>query len=488
MNVRPGSQEQVDLDAAHAFEDVLAQPGIANAWPRVLQAIPLGFSVSWIEWVEKIRSTNPKRMLWPKALKLKPPTWFKFGDDMREPYLRTSGRGMVPLTPGAYFVHLHEGMSTIPIRGGIGKLCAWYYMFKKYAEKDAVNFNENFLVPWMIGTLAPGQSTTSPEGRIMAEAMTAIGHDMRALLTDGQSIKTLEANKPGTIQPILQFIDYIDKSYARAALGQNQTTDTTGLPHGAGKAISAKSTLLETIVGSDARMRNESARQQMAVPFTDLNWGRRPEYLRIDSDTEAQGQPAEATMAMTIAAQVKAGQVSRESGKTALQIFFALNGEQADALLGAETVGTTAPTLGPDGKPAPTPAVAPATVAIPAAPAAPAAPATGDGQLPVTDPLGTLNGAQIQQARGIVADYNAGVLTDKQALAQLAVFLNLKPAEASKLVGGPPTGALPPSVATGLPAAAAPPPAANAAGLLRGLVDRVGLDRLLERIAKGFRD
>lgn len=481
-NVRPASSDQVDVDVAKEFEDVLAQPGIANAWQRVLQALPLGFSVSWIEWVEKINSLTTKRRLWPKSLVLKPPTWFKFSpQDMREPYLRGEENELVPLTPGAYLVHLHEGMSTIPIRGGISRLNAWYFMFKKYSEKDLANFNENYLIPWMIGTLGPGQAADSAEGRIMAEAMEAIGHDMRALLTEGQRIEALEVQKPSTIGPYLSWFDYVDKSYARSCLGQLQSTDSTGLPHGAGKSVTAKETLLETIVASDARQLNETIRNFLAIPYTQHNVGRRPDYMRIDSDVESMGLPADAEKAMAIVEAVGERRLTRESGKSMLQIFLGLSGDQADSLLGkGSAAGAPPPPAASTAAPPPQPAAADPN----------AAPAdAGLGQVPVTDPAGTLNGAQIQQARAIVADFNAGVITREQALEQLINFLNLERARAEKVLGALPTGAPSSAPPPGTPPSPPTPPALNSArSALRAAIDRVGLDRLVDRIARGWRD
>lgn len=369
MVVRPASKDPLDVEIAQFCQEIVDQGGFREAMPTIQDAVPKGFSVHWIDWKES-RDLTGRRRWWPRSLEWKDPRWFLFGDDGKKLMLRGDDNKPQPLPPYGYLKHVHRGKAGLPIRGGVAKVCAWYYMFKNYAIKDWLTFAETFWIPFIIGRLPQGVEVDSDQGRALSDMLNNLGHDLRILLGQNQSIEVLDVDKTSSPQAIQQLLSYIDQSYARAILGQLQTTDSSTAQHSLAKAVIGKEMLYETLVSDDVRQRNSSVLRDVLIPACRLNYPQRPKYPTVESDNEVEVDRAQGPVVSQTIKDVASGFIPRDSGIGFLRVYARLTEEQAETVLGSAGIAAAA-------KPAPVGAEGGGS---PAPTNAPPAPSSGAGQ------------------------------------------------------------------------------------------------------------
>lgn len=127
MKVEAATDSAEDVKAADLVRDFLDTGVLAEAMQDILDAVGKGYSVCEIMWDTEGKSWYPSAILW------RDPRWFEF-DRFDGVTLRLKGENGLPepLAPGKFITHVHKSKSGLPIRGGLARPVAWYYLFKNF--------------------------------------------------------------------------------------------------------------------------------------------------------------------------------------------------------------------------------------------------------------------------------------------------------------------------------------------------------------------
>lgn len=274
ITVQPASDDPHDQELARLIEENFIQrETLQDELLDMLDAIGKGFSVSEIIW------KNSPSLFEVVELKWKPQKWFEF-DRIDGVTLSLRGEDGLPrpLTPNKYIVHMHQAKSGIPIRGGVVRTCAWFWMFKNFAIKDWLVFADAYGQPIRVGKYQPGSS--AEDRAVLMRALRKLGSDAGAMIPESMSIEFVEAaGKAMSTDMYERLARYCDEQMSKAVLGQTSTTDA--MQGGGIAGNESHNDVRGDIARSDARTLASTLNRQLVRNFIDINRGPQKKYPRI---------------------------------------------------------------------------------------------------------------------------------------------------------------------------------------------------------------
>ena len=277
IQVEASSDSAEDVKAADLVRDVISSGVIASAMQDILDAVGKGYSVCEIMW------NTEGRNWYPFALEWRDPRWFVF-DRLDGTTLRLKGENGLPepLAPAKFVTHIHKSKSGLPIRGGLARPVAWYYLFKNFDIKSWVQFAQVFGFPLRLGRY--GADATKEQREVLLRAVRSIAQDAAAIIPDTMQVEFQATNANGNAQLFKTLAEYFDRQVSKVVLGQTGTTDT-GQHVG---TANAHEKVREDIEASDAMQLSATLTRDLARPLVDLNLGPRKRYpvIRVAREEE----------------------------------------------------------------------------------------------------------------------------------------------------------------------------------------------------------
>ena len=260
VTVEAASDAAEDVKAADLVRDFLSTGVLANAMGK-------GFSACEILWDTEGKAWYPSSILW------RDPRWFEF-DRLDGVTLRLKGENGLPepLAPAKFITHVHKSKSGLPIRGGLARPVAWYYLFKNFGIKSWVQFAQVFGFPLRLGRY--DAHATPDEKEKLLRAVRNIAQDAAAIIPANMQIEFQSTDVRGNVTVFEGMASYFDKQISKVVLGQTGTTDV-GQHVG---TANAHEKVREDIEASDAAQLSATLNRDLVRPLVDLNLGPRKRY------------------------------------------------------------------------------------------------------------------------------------------------------------------------------------------------------------------
>lgn len=296
---RSVAQLEIQVDAAGDDTESIKDADLVRDWLErdtledelfdILDAVGKGFSATEILW------DTAGATWWPIELKRRDPRWFRFDrSDGETLKLLGPGGQAIDLQPWKFVVHIHKAKSGLPIRGGIARAAAWWWMFKSYMVKDWVTFCEVYGQPLRVGKYHAGASDA--EKQVLLRAVSSIGTDAAAIMPDSMQIEFIKAEAARGTDVYQRFVDWIDQQCSKAVLGQTTTTDAIS----GGHAVAQEHRQVqEDIERADARLVGATLNRDLVRPLVAFNHGPRERYPRLRIGRSDQGPPLSDLMPAT---------------------------------------------------------------------------------------------------------------------------------------------------------------------------------------------
>ena len=219
ITVEAASDAVEDVKAADLVRDFVNSGILDASLKDYLDAIGKGYSACEIMWDTEGITWFPYEILW------RDPRWFEF-DQADGTTLRLKGEHGLPepLAPAKFIIHIHKSKSGLPIRGGLARPVAWYYLFKNFDIKSWVEFLQVFGFPLRLGRY--GSDATAEDRQTLLRAVRNITKDAAAIIPQGMDITFEGTDVRGNVTVFEGMAAYIDNQISKLVLGQTGTTDT----------------------------------------------------------------------------------------------------------------------------------------------------------------------------------------------------------------------------------------------------------------------
>lgn len=249
-------------DAVDDLEDLTDQ---------MMEAPGHGFAAVEIEW-QRIEGE------WIPKFHPRPQTWFRTDITRRELRLNDgTADGAVP-TPMGWVMHQHRKVKTGYLgRAGLFRAVLWPFLYKAYAIGDFAEFLETYGLPIIVGKYMAG--ATPEEKASLMRAVSALGHDARAIMPDGMAleIQTVTGGAGGSHH--LAMVGWADGAQSKAILGQVLSAEAKATGLGSGVA-DLHAEVRHDILVADARQVSGTLTRDLVYPLIVLNGGGIDSYRR----------------------------------------------------------------------------------------------------------------------------------------------------------------------------------------------------------------
>ncbi|MEO1000992.1 MAG: DUF935 domain-containing protein, partial [Pseudomonadota bacterium] len=268
--VTAASEDAQDVRIAEDVEAAISEhPDLPDLVEDMLDALGKGWSAMEIDWETSARQWSPRGFRW------RDPRHFLWdretGEELRLIDEADAGEG-VALAPFRWIVHRPRLKSGLPLRGGLARLAAFGWVCKAYAVKDWVAFAEIYGMPLRLGRYGP--EATNEDVRILARAVSRLGHDAAAVFPRSMEIEFQEAAKNSGEIVFEPLARWLDEQVTIGVLGQTMTTQD-------GSSLSqakVHNDVRGDIQLSDARKVAAALTMQLVRPWVDLNYGPQARY------------------------------------------------------------------------------------------------------------------------------------------------------------------------------------------------------------------
>lgn len=250
---------------AQLLEDWLKRDALEEELFDILDAIGKGLSITEIVWETSAKSWMPKTLEWRD-----PRWWIMDRIDGVTPLLRDNA-GFLPMDPYKWIYHRSKTKSGLPIRGGLARSFAWYWMFKNFSVKDWVAFAEVFGMPLRLGRYEVGE--TEENIRLLAQAVSNMGSDAAAVIAKSMEIEFVDSQKGASAAPgglYESLANYCDTQASKLVLGQTATTDAIAGGHAVGKTHNE---VRGDLKRADKAQLQATLNRDLAIPIVFLNRG-----------------------------------------------------------------------------------------------------------------------------------------------------------------------------------------------------------------------
>ncbi len=238
------------------FEDLLL---------ACMDAIGHGFSAIELAWRKEESELLP-------SFHPRPQEWFRLSRDKSSIRLIDHSAEGQELNPFGWIMHQHGKAKTGYLgRLGLFRVLVWPFLYKSYAIGDFAEFLETYGLPIIVGKYFSG-AADAEKASLMA-AVTALGHDARAIMPSDMSVELMKVQSSGAgDQTPLSMVDWADKSISKCILGATLTSQADGKTstHALGKV---HDTVRHDILEADARQVAGTITRDLIYPLLALNRG-----------------------------------------------------------------------------------------------------------------------------------------------------------------------------------------------------------------------
>lgn len=243
-------------DAVDPIEDLIL---------AMMDGVGHGFAPIELEW--RREGTE-----WLPTIHPRPQEWFRLNAARTELRLQTASvDGDAPL-PFGWIMHTHGKAKTGYLgRMGLYRTLVWPFLYKAYALGDFAEFLETYGLPIIVGKYFAG--ATADEKASLMRAVTALGHDARAIMPADMELEIQKITGGGGDAAHLSMMEWADRSMSKSILGQTLTSDTGkngGGSHALGKVHNE---VRHDIRDSDARQIAATTTRDYLYPIIALNRG-----------------------------------------------------------------------------------------------------------------------------------------------------------------------------------------------------------------------
>lgn len=215
-----GASFQEKKLAAYADEVLHDISDFDNVILSLMDGVGHGFSALEITWNKDGAELIPSFVHQPQE-------FFVMSEDKKQINLNDGSLHGIPLTPGGWVMHVH-GMSKTGYLGRLAlfRVLSWPFLLKNYAIGDFAEFLEIYGLPIIVGKYGFGASVDQQKS--LLDAVTALGHDARAIMPADMLIEISQVTGGGSSPTHLAMVDWADKSMSKAILGGTLTSQADG--------------------------------------------------------------------------------------------------------------------------------------------------------------------------------------------------------------------------------------------------------------------
>lgn len=242
-------------DAADPFEELLV---------ALMDGVGHGFAPVELEWIKTGSELLP-------AFHPRPQEWFRLDPQRRELRLRDASAEGAVLQPFGWVLHTYGKAKTGYLgRMGLHRVLVWPFLYKAYAIGDFAEFLETFGLPLITGKYFAG--ATDEEKASLLRAVTALGHDARAIMPAEMELEIQAVAASGAGSPHLAMVDWAERSESKAILGQTMSAEAQATGIGSGNAA-LHGEVRHDILKADARQIEGTVTRDLLYPLLALNRG-----------------------------------------------------------------------------------------------------------------------------------------------------------------------------------------------------------------------
>lgn len=247
--------KEVLTDAADPFEDLLL---------ALMDGVGHGFAPVELEWYQEGRELLPR-------FHPRPQEWFRLSQDKRELRLLDNSPDGAALQPFGWAMHTHGKAKTGYLgRMGLYRVLAWPFLYKTYGLGDFAEFLEVYGLPIIVGKYYA--SATPEEKASLMHAVTALGHDARAIMPVDMQLEIQKITGGGDSTPHLSMVDWADRAQSKAILGQTLSAEAKSTGLGSNLA-NVHNEVRKDIRNADARQIAGTITRDVIYPMLVLNRG-----------------------------------------------------------------------------------------------------------------------------------------------------------------------------------------------------------------------
>lgn len=285
--------KEVLTDAVDPIEDLLL---------ALMEGVGHGFAAVELEWRQEGRE-------WLPAFQPQPQEWFRLDRFRKELRLADASAEGAPLQPFGWVLHTHGKAKTGYLgRMGLHRALVWPFLYKAYSLGDFAEFLETYGLPIVLGKYY--KDASADEKASLMRAVTALGHDARAIMPADMQLEINKASADGSGTPHLAMIDWADRAQSKAILGQTTSSEARATGLGSGVA-SVHNEVRHDIRNADARQIAGTITRDLIYPLLALNKGGIDSLKRCPRLVFDTGEPEDlALLADGVDKLVKAGMKS----------------------------------------------------------------------------------------------------------------------------------------------------------------------------------
>jgi phage gp29-like protein len=274
--VAAGESAEEQADAA-LLRDWIKRPTLQSELIEIQDALGKGRSATEIIW-----ETGEQWL--PAQLKRRDPRFFEYDQMTGEQLLLRGGEDgagglSTPLPQWKFIVHQSSAKSGLPIRGGLARIVAWYYLFANFTLKDWMTFLEVYGLPLRVGKYQNG--TSEDDIQLLARAVAQIGSDAGCVIPQSMMMEFITGSG-GTANPDMfkTMLTYVDDAVSKVVLGQTSSSDAKAGGLGSGQA-NLHGDVRDDIADADAMELSATLTRDLGVPIVMFNRGVRKRYPQI---------------------------------------------------------------------------------------------------------------------------------------------------------------------------------------------------------------
>lgn len=222
-SIQPPRQATAKEAADAQWADDILREGIDDLEDLLLacmDAIGHGFAAIELEWVREDGVFLPR-------FHPRPQEWFRLSRDRKSIRLRDASPDGAELRPAGWVFHQNGKPKTGYLgRIGLFRVLSWPFLYKSYALGDFAELLESYGLPIIVGKYRSG--ATAEERASLMRAVTALGHDARAIMPADMVLEIQQAagGKGGPTH--LTMMEWADKSQSKAIIGATLTSQADG--------------------------------------------------------------------------------------------------------------------------------------------------------------------------------------------------------------------------------------------------------------------